>query len=581
MRSSRRSTGFSTTVKECMKHGNLRDAAILIADDEAANVALLDSLLRDDGYHRIRSTCDPRDVLPLVDSEQPDLILLDLHMPYLSGYEVMDMLSERLPADEFLPVLVLTADVTTAAKERALAGGARDFLTKPIDAVEVGLRIRNLLEVRQLHLHQRAARAAAERAELRARLLADASRALAASFDCDTTLSQLARLLVPRLGDACIIALAEKQTRLVGIAHRDAALERELHAARPALERHDWFAPLVERLGQAHAGTYGDVAADRIARAVPDPAAADLVRALAPRSALILPLVVPSGRMGTLLLLRSDAGAYDADDVALGEDVAYRAAVAIENARLFQQTQQATRARDEMLGVVAHDLRNPLNAISMSGELVLETLPAGADAQRHAIEVILRSAATMQRLIDDLLDVQRLDTQGITFDVFDVDLGSVVRQAVDMLQPLAHARRVELVVTPETGARVLADPARLHQVISNLVGNAIKFTPEHGRIEIEVESRGGEAVVRIGDTGPGIAPDELPHVFSRYWQARRGDRRGLGLGLAIARGIVDAHGGRIWVESAHGAGSTFSFTVPLAGATATSGEAPAEPSMIG
>jgi signal transduction histidine kinase/DNA-binding response OmpR family regulator len=548
-----------------MKHSSLFDASILIADDEPANVALLDGLLRDDGYHRIRSTCDSREVLALIEAEQPDLILLDLHMPHLSGYEVMLQLREALPPDEFLPVLVLTADVTTEAKERALAGGARDFLTKPIDAVEVGLRIRNLLEVRQLHVHQREARAAAELAARRATLLAGASSAVAASFDCDTTLSQLARLLVPRLGDTCIVAVSDGGTpRVVGLAHVDSTLERELAAALRALDAESWFGQLLDRLGDAPRGVHGELSLERFAAALPDPLAADLARALQPHAALTLPLAAASGRLGTLLLLRSSASVYSDAELEVAEDIAYRASVALENARLFQQAQHATRARDEMLGIVAHDLRNPLNAILMSGELLLETMPAGADAQRRPIEVILRSTATMQRLIEDLLDIQRMETQGLHFDVFEVELAGVIRQAVEMLRPLAHRHGVELVVSSADPTRVLADPARLHQVISNLVGNALKFTPHGGRVEIAVDAHATEAIVRVGDSGAGIAPDQLPHIFSRYWQARKGDRRGIGLGLAIARGIVDAHGGRIWVESSPGAGSTFSFTVPLA-----------------
>jgi signal transduction histidine kinase/DNA-binding response OmpR family regulator len=509
-------------------------ARILIADDEEANVALLEGLLSDDGYRNIRSTCDAREVLALVLAEPPDLVLLDLHMPHLSGFDVMRQLRDALPPDEFLPVLVLTADATTQAKERALAGGARDFLTKPIDAVEVGLRIRNLLEVRQLHVQQRAARAAAERAAARAKLLAEASRVMSASFDYATTLSQLARLLVPRLGEACVITVAESgETRVVGLAHSDPDAECALTERISGGDIDGWLASL-------------------------------------PANTLALPLSGAAGQLGTLLLIRGDdAATAEEQDGAVGEDaalaaeIAYRAAIAMENAQLFQQTQQATRARDEMLGVVAHDLRNPLNAVVMSAELLMEMAPPEADEQRRTIELILRASTSMSRLIEDLLEVQRMETQGINFELFEIELGSVVRQAIHMLQPLAHARRVELRAAESPATRVVADPARLHQVISNLVGNAIKFTPEGGRIEIGVEVVNGEAVVRVGDSGPGIAADELPHIFSRYWQARAGDRRGLGLGLAIARGIVDAHGGRIWVESAPGSGSTFRFTVPL------------------
>jgi signal transduction histidine kinase/DNA-binding response OmpR family regulator len=556
-----------------MNNTSLFDAGILIADDEDANVVLLHGLLSDEGYRNIRVTCDSREVLALVEAQQPDLILLDLHMPHMSGFDVMRELRERLPPDTFLPILVLTADVTPQAKERALAGGARDFLTKPFDALEVSLRIRNLLEVRQLHLHQAAARAAAERAERRAVLLASVSRVLATSFDYHTTLTQLARLLVPHLGELCAVTLHENEcAEVVGIAHTDVDLEQSLAGVIASARAEEWLTSLLRRLGEHAAGTHTLLAAEHIAGTLSHPRAAELVHALQPRTALVAPLAGTAGRLGTLLILnRTEAGAVE-DDIALAEEVAYRAAVAVENARLYHEAQRATHARDEMLGFVAHDLRNPLNVISMTGEMLLETLVDDSAAQRRPLQNIIRSAATMNRLIEDLLEVQRLDTHGIPIECTPIDLSSVLRQAAELLAPLAQARRVALVSVAPDLPRVSADASRLHQVISNLVGNAIKFTPADGRIEITAEVGTGEAIVHVRDNGPGIPAEQLPHIFSRFWQGRNTDRRGIGLGLAIARGIVTAHGGRIWVESSPGAGATFSFAIPLAGTTSRHAE---------
>jgi signal transduction histidine kinase len=200
----------------------------------------------------------------------------------------------------------------------------------------------------------------------------------------------------------------------------------------------------------------------------------------------------------------------------------------------------------------------------MTGEMLLEMLDDDSAAQRRPLQNIIRSAGTMNRLIEDLLEVQRLDSHGIPIECVPIDLSSVLRQAAELLTPLAQARRVALVSIAPDLPRVSADAARLHQVISNLVGNAIKFTPADGRIEITAEAGTGEAIVRVRDSGPGIPAEQLPHIFSRFWQGRSTDRRGIGLGLAIARGIVTAHGGRIWAESPPGAGATFSFTIPLA-----------------
>ncbi|MGH7465756.1 MAG: hybrid sensor histidine kinase/response regulator, partial [Longimicrobiales bacterium] len=465
--------------------------------------------------------CDSLEALALIETQQPDLILLDLHMPYMSGFDVMRKLRERLPPDTFLPILVLTADVTPQAKERALAGGARDFLTKPFDAVEVSLRIRNLLEVRQLHLHQAAARAAAERAERRALLLASVSRVLATSFDYHTTLTQLARLLVPHLGELCAVTLHENEcTEVVGIAHSDVGLEQSLAAIIESARAEEWLTALLQRLGEQAGGTFALPAAEQFAGAISDPRAAEFVRALQPRTALVSPLCGTTGRLGTLLLLNGTQTGAVEDDIALAEEVAYRTAVALENARLYHDAQHATRARDEMLGFVAHDLRNPLNVISMTGEMLLEMLADGSAAQRRPIENIIRSATTMNRLIEDLLEVQRLESHGIPVECTAIDLSSVLREAVELLAPLAQARRLDLVSVALEVPRIHADAARLHQVISNLVGNAIKFTPAGGRIEIASEAGTGEAIVRVRDSGRGIPADQLPHIFSRFWQGR-------------------------------------------------------------
>ena len=547
-----------------MTGGGLLDARILIADDEPANIALLEGLLADEGYTRIRATCDSRTILPLIDAEEPDLLLLDLHMPHLSGFDVMRQLREHLPPDTFLPILVLTADVTSEAKERALAGGARDFLTKPIDAVEVGLRIRNLLEVRELHLQQKTARAAAERAAGRARLLSEVSRVLATSFDYDTMLGRVTRALVPGLAEACVITLDDTDPpRAGGVAHHDPERERQLREALGSSARGGWVsAPSsIDRAGED--GGSGEPRTDGAPRATRVTLPVEGAPAMWRRAAPLRPSSGSSGALGTLLLLTSECPPEAAEDAPLIEEVAFRVGTAIENARLFHEAQEATRARDEMLGVVAHDLRNPLNTVILSAEMLLE-IAAPAESSRRALEIVLRSARAMNGMIQDLLEIRRLETSGMRVQPSDVELADLISEAAEMLEPLARAGRLELVMTVAGAARVRADAARVHQVVSNLVGNAIKFTPGGGSIAVIAEATEAEATIRVIDSGPGIPADQLPHLFTRFWQGKAGDRRGLGLGLVIARAIVEAHGGRIWAESEPGRGSTFSFTLPVA-----------------
>lgn len=171
----------------------------------------------------------------------------------------------------------------------------------------------------------------------------------------------------------------------------------------------------------------------------------------------------------------------------------------------------------------------------------------------------------MNRLIEDLLDATRLERGRLSVDLSPVRLRAIVGEADTMLRPLADGRGIQFeVLCSDDSAFILGDPARILQVLSNLVGNALKFTPHGGRVELRARAEQEAALVQVEDTGPGIPRDEVPHLFNQFWQAHDADRRGVGLGLSIARGIVEAHGGRIWVESEPGSGSTFSFVIPLA-----------------
>ncbi|MDP9348416.1 MAG: HAMP domain-containing histidine kinase, partial [Gemmatimonadota bacterium] len=236
-------------------------------------------------------------------------------------------------------------------------------------------------------------------------------------------------------------------------------------------------------------------------------------------------------------------------------------------ARLYGEAQQATRARDEMLAVVSHDLRNPLHAVLIASAL-LEEFPesqAWAERDRKQVEIIRRAADQMTRLIQDLVEVISLEAGPPPLQRAPLDAAGVVNGVVDMLLPIAEEKgvRLETEVAPELPA-LQADQGRLLQVFSNLVGNAVRFTPEGGTVRLAAERSERHVRFSVSDTGPGIPREHLPRLFDRFWQAQRGTGKGLGLGLAIAKGIVEAHGGRIRAESAPGEGTTFHFTLPAA-----------------
>lgn len=220
--------------------------------------------------------------------------------------------------------------------------------------------------------------------------------------------------------------------------------------------------------------------------------------------------------------------------------------------------------REEVLAVVAHDLRNPLNLIMTSTDLLLEE-DLDEHRRKELLGVTVRAGRQMNGLIADLLDTVRLQAGKFPLDLEDVRVVTIFGQMEETFCPLAAKRQVHLAaVPPEDGVAVRADPLRVSQLVGNLVGNAIKFTPEHGSVTIRAAADGNHVAFHIADTGPGVAQADMRHLFDNFWQARRNDHRGVGLGLAIAKGIVEAHGGKIWCESAPGQGSTFSFTLPRA-----------------
>jgi signal transduction histidine kinase len=264
-----------------------------------------------------------------------------------------------------------------------------------------------------------------------------------------------------------------------------------------------------------------------------------------------------------VLIRSTDPRPYTSEDLSFAERVVLRAALAIENARLYDAAQHAVRARDEVLEVVAHDLRNPLSAILLQASRLTRVGGEAEHRSRAPVDGIMRAATRMNRLIEDLLDVVRLEAGGLSIDATRVSASRAVSDSVEAHEPLAASASLELRVdVTQDLPDVWADRERLLQIFENLIGNAVKFTPPGGRITVGASERNDDVLFWVADTGTGMADDDLASVFDRFWQARRGERHGAGLGLAIAKGLVEAHGGRMWGESALGRGTTFFFTIP-------------------
>lgn len=239
-----------------------------------------------------------------------------------------------------------------------------------------------------------------------------------------------------------------------------------------------------------------------------------------------------------------------------------------EREQLLEETRRAVRARDEVLAVVSHDLRNHLGVILLAAaQLGSGTGDVDPACIRGLAGQIRRASSGMGQIMSDLLDVGRIDAGRLVIEPTEQDAGEVVCEAIDLFAALAAERDVELRTTLDglRGTRLSCDRARVIQVLSNLVGNALKLVPPRGAIEVGGRRGERDVQVFVRDDGPGISPGDLPHLFDRYWQASRRDaKRGIGLGLSIVKGIVEAHGGRVWVESTPGKGATFTFSLPIA-----------------
>jgi signal transduction histidine kinase len=282
---------------------------------------------------------------------------------------------------------------------------------------------------------------------------------------------------------------------------------------------------------------------------------------------MIVPLTARGRALGALTLATAESGRiYTRREFDLALEFAARIAMTMDNARLFDQARAASAARDATLAVVAHDLRNPLQTILLWTATLTKALnaPEGTSRTEASLAAIERAARRMNRLIRDLVDVSSIEAGRFSVEAVPQSLEVLVRASLDALRPTAEAKSLRLGSELPEGdeLEVKCDRDRIEQLLGNLIGNAIKFTDPGGTIVVAAERCDGEVRVSVVDSGPGITPSQLPHVFDRYWQAPETARLGHGLGLAIAKGIVDAHHGRIWVESQMGVGTTFHFTLP-------------------
>jgi signal transduction histidine kinase/CheY-like chemotaxis protein len=401
----------------------------------------------------------------------------------------------------------------------------------------------------------------------RLRALSDASALLVSAMDDEEVVSRLPSIIVRELATICIVDLREGGRRRKSIAAHDstsAPLAEEL-----ALLDLDWDRPYLgsEALTEGRPVHAPVVTDELVVSSAQSATHLDLLRRLQVRSMMAVPMIGRGGVVGSITFLSSVPGrSYGDEDLAFAREMAQRAALAVDRARLYREAQKAIAARENLMAIVSHDLRNPLTTILMTTELLLRTVPNDRRRRdrKHA-ETVHRSAARMDRLVRDLLDFATVEGGRLVIDARPHSARALAKEAIEEHERQALEKSVRLRFVEGSEDHVIrCDRERMQQVFSNLLGNALKFTRRGGTITLGIARQDGEVCFSVSDTGPGIPRHELPHIFERFWQSRGTARLGTGLGLSIAQGIVGLHGGRIWVESEVGLGSTFSFTCPIA-----------------
>ena len=546
-------------------------ARILVVDDEDQVVQIFRDLLTQQGYEVVSSD-NGDDAITKVTTGQFDLVLTDINLPGVDGLEVV---RATKAADKDTVVILITGYASTTTAIDALRQGAYDYITKPFDlwetakAIERGLESRKLTTEnrrlivqlenanQELQQHEEILKRKVERATHRLASLYEAGKAMSLSLSlqstCEVVVAQAARITGSK---ACLLFL-----------HDQGSDDYEAVAAIgvPA-ERYEKL-----RFAMGH-GYHGQVVQSAEPTLVTDLAESvgleHVLVALRAENALIVPLVSNESVIGTITALdRADGSEFTGDDQEALKMLASQATIAVTNAILYERTKELDRLKSEFVAVVSHEVRTPLTSIKGSLELLgddrFHQLPG---PQKELLGICQANTERLITLINDILDFSKLESSRLSLNMERIDVGHVLTEAAENIRNLAAMKGVdvEVRIDPSAGA-IEADPMRVGQVATNLIGNAIKFSPEKTKIEVFASGDSEAVTISVKDYGKGIAQRDMSRLFQRFAQLDSSTTRkagGTGLGLVISKGIVEQHGGKIWVESALGKGSTFSFSLP-------------------
>src|SRR5947209_10611758 len=565
--------------------------SILIVDDRHDKMLAYQAILAD-LEENVVCARSGKEALRCLLKQDFAVILLDVNMPGMDGFETASLIRQR-PRSETTPIIFISAvNDTETHVSRGYSIGAVDYILTPVVpeilrakiAVFVDLfkkteQVKRQAEEREKLIREQAARAEAEARQERLAFLADAGNVLASSLDYDETLRNLANLVVPRIADFCLVPATgeEGDMRQVAVAHTDPAND-------PAMEKliAEFPSSAAAQKGGAHglktgrSGMVCDVHAGQLRDVFEEKADRDLIRSFSAKSFIAVPLRAHDRVLGAIVMINTRPGRIcGSEELSLAEELAHRAALAVENAGLYKSAQKAraeseraNRAKDSFLAMLSHELRTPLTPV-LTSVLSLEQAEDLPDELRASLQMIRRNVELEARLIDDLLDLTRISKGKVQLNLEEVDAHLLLRSALEICQADIEKKNLALRTDfTATKASLQADPARLQQIFWNLIKNAVKFTPEGGRLEIRTENREDKLRVEVSDTGMGIDAETLPKIFNAFEQGARSQLGGLGLGLAISKALVETHHGELIAASdGPDRGATFTAIFPAAQST--------------
>jgi len=536
-------------------------AKILVVDDRPGDLIALEGVLRSLGHEVIRATSSEA-ALRYALAEDIAFVVLDLNLPEIDGFQLARALKQQ-ERTRLVPILFLTAQTAEESFVRqGYASGAIDFLVRPIQPEILKAKAEFCLD---LHRARREALAA----EQRSAFLARASSVLSESLDPRITLAKFADLAVSALADWCTVSLIDedKALRRVAVVHRDPEkqwLAQEYQ--RRFLPPFDRSREFVNVLRRRKAVLLNQVSAPQLASFAESPEHLRILTELGIASFIMAPLSSRESLLGVITLIRSDPrNPYQQADLLFAEDLAARAALAVDNAHLYELERRRADFEQQLIGIVSHDLRNPLSVISMAASAI-ERSGGVDDRSRRSAGRIRAATDRANQLIRDLLDfTQARRTGGIPIRRQPIDLHRLTKELIDDFAADAPQGRIELLQSGDGQGDW--DPNRIQQMIENLTQNAFKYSPAESSIRIETRGEAEAVFISVQNGGEPIPAELLPHLFKPMRAfAGKVDKtnRSIGLGLYIVHHIVQAHGGSIEVSSSKENGTTFAVRLPRA-----------------